>query len=130
MSGKIIHVDKFMGGEMTPQEAHRKFGIRKKCMCGRPGVATIRVLVELAELIKRQPEFVAQIAASNPNGPYVPTVPTKYGNMVMVSNVAVCENCRKDGEIAAAKGPSWCLVEINSGPKDSITVQVPRGMGL
>ena len=128
----VIHVKKFMDGRMSPQELHRALGIRKKCeQCGAPAAVRIRVLVELAELVKRQPEFVAQIMATNQNGPYVPTIDTKYGKMVKISDVGACENCRKSAEIAAARGPSWCIVEIDRGPSPTnpVSGQVPNAGG-
>jgi len=125
------HLTKFMQGRMTPDEAHRAYGIRKKCnSCGRPAAIRIKVLVALDELTKRQPEFVAHIAATNPDGPYVPTVPTKYGPMVKISDIGACDNCKRDAERAAAKGPSWVIVEIDRGPGDvKPSVQVADDIG-
>jgi hypothetical protein len=122
---KPVHLDKFMKGQMTPSEVHKKYGVRKSCQsCGAPASIRIRVLVTLAELTQRQPEFVANIAASNPDGPYVPTVPTKFGPMVLISDVGACDNCKGEAERAAAHHPSWAIVEINRGPKDVIQSQV------
>lgn len=125
---EILHIKKFMGGRVTPEELHRAIGLRVKCSgCGQPAAIRIRVLVELAELTKRQPEFVAAVAASNPEGPSVPTVATKYGPMVKVSDTGACALCRKTAEVAAARGaPSWCIVDIDRGPgPDRPQVQVP-----
>ncbi len=124
---EIRHLKRFMGGRATPQEVFRAVGVRKKCaQCGCPASVRIRVLVELKELIKRQPEFVAQIMASNPTGqPVVPTVPTIHGPMVKVSDVGACSQCRTAAERAAARGPSWAIVEIDAGPKETVQAQVP-----
>ncbi len=123
------HIKRFMDGRATPDEAHRAIGIRKKCeQCGAPAAVRIKVLVELQELTRRQPEFVAQIMVTNPNGPFVPTVETKHGHMVKVSDIGACDLCRVDAERAAARGPSWCIVEIDRRGLSSefpTLVQVP-----
>lgn len=127
-SAETRHIKKFMDGKMSPQELHQRLGIRKNCYgCGKPAVVRLRTFVALDELTKRQPEYVAQIMASNPNGPYVPTVATKYGPMVKVSDIGACALCAKEAEKAAARGPSWCIVEIDRGPdpKQAVSAQVP-----
>lgn len=127
--GKVRHIRKFMDGRATPQEIHRAIGIRKNCVyCGRPAAIRIKVLIELGELTKRQPEYVAQIMVTNPNGPYVPTIPTIHGPMVKVSDVGACDLCRADAEKAAARGPSWAIVEIDRGPVEKTTVPVPSSL--
>ena len=123
-------ITKFMDGRMTPNEAHRALGIRKKCAgCGRPAAIRIRVLADLKELTKQQPQFVAAIAASNPAGPFVPVVPTKYGPMVMLSDIGACDLCRKTAEVTAAQSPSWCIIDIDRGPneRNKVVAQVPKG---
>jgi hypothetical protein len=114
--GEVIHMKKFDGGRRTPDEMHRQeaYGPKAKCaMCkGKPAIR-IRVLMQLAELVARSPEYVAGIVASNPEGPFVPTIPTTYGPMVKVSDVFFCDICKTDGEKEAAKGPSWAIVEID-----------------
>ena len=127
--GEKIHMDQFMGGAATPQEVHRELGINKPCAgCGRPAGIRIKVLAEYAELVKRNPDFVALLMVASPDGTTVPTVATKYGPMVLISDIGACELCRKTAEVAAARGaPSWCIVEIDRGPRDALQVQVPRG---
>lgn len=128
---KKIHIKRFAGGKMTPQEMHVQ-AMHKPCaLCGMPASARLRTLVQLNELIKRQPEFVAQVAATNPAGPFIPTVPTTYGPMVKVSDVGACTRCRKQAEIAAARGPSWAIVEISEGPeaRNPVHAQVPGLIG-
>lgn len=126
---EVRHLTRFMEGRMTPEEAHRAYGIRKSCyVCGKPAAIRIRVLVQLEEITKRNPEFVAHVAATNPEGPYIPTVPTRYGPMVKMSDVGACDNCKVEAERAAARGPSWAIVEIDRGPgADKTQVQVPKG---
>ncbi len=125
---EIRHTKQFMDGRMTPEELHRQVGLRAKCVgCGQPAAIRIKVLAQLEELTKRQPEFVAALAVTNPTGPCVPTVQTIYGPMVKISDVGACDLCRKTAEIAAARGaPSWCIVEIDRGPgPQNAQVQVP-----
>ena len=115
--------------KLAPHELHRALGIRKKCeQCGAPAAIRIKVLVALDELTRRAPEYVANIMASNPDGPFVPTIETKYGPMVKTSDIGACDNCRVEAEKAAAKGPSWAIVEIDrQGLSGSfpIVAQVP-----
>lgn len=128
--GKAVHVRRFMGGTMTPQEVHTQ-ALNMRCeQCGAPAAERIRVLVQLKELVARNPEYVAQIMATNPDGPSVPTVPTKYGPMVKVSDVGACRNCAAAAEKAAARGPSWAIVEITRGPDPTnrVVVQVPGAL--
>ena len=122
-------VNKFMDGQMSPREAHAHFGIRKQCAkCQLPATNRIRVLVELKELERRKPEFTAMIKATNPNGPIVPTIDTKYGPMVMLHDLGCCDGCRKAMEVQAAHGAEdWMLVEIDRGPDDVKTQVVVPG---
>ena len=120
---EVLHRKTFMNGQMTPEEAHRAYGIRKKCaVCGKPAAIRIKVLADLAELTKRQPEFVAAIITSNPEGQFVPTIDTTYGKMVKLSDVGACDNCKQDAEKASAKHPEWCMVEIDRGIKNVLQV--------
>ena len=129
---KVIHRDKFMGGRMSPNEAHRKWGINRKCNhCGAPGACRIKVFMPLDELVKRAPNFVAAIMASNPDeSGKMPTVRFKESSSDMVgkdyikaSDTVWCDNCKTQARLEAAKGaPSWAVVEIDEGPKDTIRV--------
>lgn len=127
---QVLHMKKFDGGRRTPDEVHREYALgNKRCViCKGPPAIRIRVLVQLSELQIRSPDYVIAIAASNPDGPYVPTIPTKYGPMVKISDVCFCDLCKVDGEKEAAKGPSWAIVEIDRqglGKNFNPVVQVP-----
>ena len=126
------HIQKFIKGDLTAREMHIA-AMNKKCeQCGRPASVRLRVLVLLDELVQRNPEFVAQVMVSNSDGTCtVPTIPTKYGPMVKISDVGACDSCRSAAEIAAAKCPSWCLVEISVPPEDKnpVHIQVPQMPG-
>lgn len=127
------HIQKFAKGELTPRETHIA-ALNKRCeQCGRPASVRLRVLVLLDELVQRSPELVAQVMMTNPDGSCtVPTIPTKYGPMVKVSDVGACDSCRSAAEKAAARCPSWCLVEISVPPEDKnpVHAQVPGKVTL
>lgn len=114
---EVRHLDRFMGGRRSPQDLHRELGIAKQCHgCDRPAAIRLKVLAELSELTRRYPEFVGVIAANHPDG-IIPTVETKHGPMVWISDVGACDLCRATAEKTAARDvPSWCLVEIDRGP--------------
>jgi hypothetical protein len=122
-----IHRKQFANGRLTPIEMHRKLAFRGKCKtCGGPPAIHIKVFVEVKDLQQRQPHLCALICAQNPDGPFIPITPMTYGQMVMVSELYACDNCKAEAEKAAARGPNWCLVEISRGPKETFVVQVPQ----
>lgn len=117
---------------MTAQEVHAKWGIKQPCaVCGKMPVIAIKSLMLHDEFVERSPELAAAIAQSNPTGPFIPTFPTTFGPMVIVSTVAACKQHQRELERAAAKGPSWILIEIDRGPgADKAQVQVPGVLRL
>jgi len=129
--GKVVHVKKFDGGRRTPDEVHRElaYGPKRCVICkGKPAIR-IRVLMQLSELMARSPEYVNGIIATNPDGPFVPTIATTYGPMVKVSDCCFCDLCKVAGEKEAAKGPSWAIVEIDRmglGRTFKPMIQVPE----
>lgn len=113
----VVHVKTFDGGRRTPDEMHRQlaFGPYKKCTgCGsaKPAIR-LKTLCPADELMKRNPNLAATIMAMNKEGPYLPTIATTYGPMVLVADVVACDHCKVEAEKAAAKGPSWLIVEID-----------------
>lgn len=129
---EILHRQKFMKGEMTPQEAHRKWGIGKKCSgCGQPGAIRIRVFMPVDEALKKAPNLMAQIMLANPDGSNtLPTIRFKESKgdlsgkeYIKASDTAWCSNCSTQARLEAARGsPSWAVVEIDEGKKDTIRV--------
>ncbi len=129
---EIWHRQKFMQGRMTPQEAHRKWGIGKKCSgCGQPGAIRIRIFMPVDEAIKKAPNLIAMIMATNPDGSgKLPTVKFKESktditgkDYIKASDTAWCDNCKTQARLEAARGaPSWAVVEIDEGKKDNIRV--------
>lgn len=125
MKEKVIHLKKFMGGLLSPREAHRKFafGGRGCTECGQPAVIRIRTFGELTEVNKRSPQFLMLLAKENEGR--VPVVDFTYGKFVKMGEAFACRDCAAKAEQAAAKAPSWCVVEIDKGPKDEMAMQVP-----
>lgn len=129
---EILHRQKFMGGKMTPQEAHRKWGIGRKCRgCDAPGACRIKVFMPVDEAMKRAPNLLAAIMATNPDeSGKLPVVRFKESSSdqigkdyIKASDTVWCDNCKVEARIEAAKSaPSWAVVEIDDGKKDSIQV--------
>lgn len=117
--GEIIHRSKLFGGVSTAEEVHARHGFRQPCGiagCSNLPVIQVRMFMEHGEFVRRAPELAATIAASNPNGPYVPTTPMTFGHMVLFSKVSACRTHQRDLERSAAKAPSWVFVEVDRGP--------------
>jgi glutaredoxin len=123
---ETIHLKKFMGGQMTPNEAHRKLAFGgHRCDsggCGQPAAIRIRVFAPADEVMQRSPEFLIQLAAKNEG--QIPVVDFRQGKYIRISEVYACDHCKGDAERAAAKGPSWTCVEIDRGIPDKVQVQV------
>jgi len=126
---EVLHRRKFMGGRETPNEVHRRLGIKKKCVvCSRPGAIRIRVFMPYDEASRRAPNMIAAIMATNPDGAKVPTVTFKDGStpreFIKASDSAFCDFCKVEAERVAATAPSWAVVEIDRGVKDTVQVGV------
>jgi hypothetical protein len=126
---EVLHRKRFMGGRETPNEVHRRLGIGKKCVtCSRPGAIRIRVFMPYDEAMQRAPDMMAAIMVSNPDGPFVPTLDFKDGSTVRkfikASDSAFCDFCKVEAERVAAGAPSWAVVEIDRGVKDTIQVGI------
>ena len=130
---EVVHIKKFDGGRSTPDEVHRKlaFGPKKCVGCGsdKPAVR-LKTLCPADELLKRQPNLAATIMAMNKEGPYLPTIPTTYGPMVLIADIVACDYCKGEAERAAAKGPSWLIVEIDRMGLSSMHKTVVQSAGV
>lgn len=125
----------FRRGEVSAQEVHAALGVGKPCRgCNAPASIVLRTFVREDDLIAKRPQLagtlLAMAAAAGMPGlvPKLPTVDMKYGKMVRVAEMAVCTRCAPEAERAAAKGPSWALVEIDRGPQDKRPIQVPAAL--
>lgn len=124
---EVLHRKTFMGGRMTPEEVHAKLGIRKKCIgCGAMATFRVRMYATADDFMKHMPREAAVIAAGNPLGPFIPTVPMTYGNMVLISDVGACPNCKATLQKEAAKHPDWMFPEFDDAArfKDNLLTQV------
>jgi hypothetical protein len=125
---EVLHRKKFMDGKETPNEVSRRLGIAKRCsVCGGPGAIRIRVFMPYDEAMKRAPDLMAAIMVSNPDGLKVPTVTFKDGTtpreFIKASDNAFCDNCKVEAErVAGQSAPSWAVVEIDRGVKDTVQV--------
>lgn len=124
---EILHRKKFMDGRETPNEVHRRLGIKKRCViCGQPGAIRIRVFMPYDEAVKRAPNLIAAIMATNPDGAKVPTVSFRDGetarDFIKASDSAFCDLCKVEAERTAATAPSWAVVEIDRGVKNIVQV--------
>jgi hypothetical protein len=128
-SSPVIHRRKFMQGRMTAEEVHARlaFPIHAKCAgCGRRPTIRAIVLCPLAEMRARDPDFdtVADLALVNPEAAekfhgmcvQIKGSDGKPETYVRISTAYCCKTCGPTMERTLAKGPSWCIVEINRGP--------------
>jgi len=114
----VLHRRKFMDGKMSPEEAHQRYGIppHARCACGARPLITCRIFMPLDEVVKRQGTFVGLMLAGKEEELYSMLLETIHGTFVRVSTAYACKQHEKDLDLAAAKAPSWCLVEFNRGP--------------
>jgi hypothetical protein len=124
--GEVIHRTKLFGGVKTAHEVNAQLGWRQRCAkCQGPPVIKVRMFMLYDEFVKRSPQMAMAIAATNPDGPFIPTMPTTFGPMVKYASVCACSAHQKELEVMAAKAPSYVLVEIDRGPgADKPVVQV------
>jgi hypothetical protein len=130
----IVHREKFQGGRMTPQEFHQRYAFARgaKChVCTRRPLTTARTYIPLEDLHKQDPEGLGALLVQSPDKLQgmmetfrdASNNPVQY---VRISTTYACRQHRKELEIAAAKGPSWAVVEFNHGPgEDRIIVGGP-----
>ena len=121
-----------MNGKMSAKEVHRALGLRHPCAgCGGPPAIRIRVYMPLDEAMKRAPNFVAAVAAASPlGGGKLPTMKFKESaydtvgkDYIKASETTWCDNCKVEARLTAAKNsPSWAVVDIDEGHKDTIQV--------
>jgi hypothetical protein len=122
---RVKLVEKFAGGEMSPNELHRAlaFGGRKCDACGAPAAIQIKMFLPLSDVLTKAPEWAMKEALKNEGK--LPIVEFKHGKHVRVCMTYACERCRAEAERIAVKAPSYCVVEIDEGPeaKNPVTTQ-------
>lgn len=129
---EIIHREKLFGGRETAMDVHRQLAWHGgRCNgCG-SGQTVIQIATHMLtkEIIDKHPSIAARIMMAAEDG-QIPSWKSKYGPMTMVGVAYACAACRQSLESAAAKGPSYVLVEIDRGPgEDKIVSQVPIARG-
>lgn len=119
----IIHRDKLFGGQVTAEELHAKlaWGGANCSACPSPAAMRVQIFVALRDMsanLRRAVEI--QVALGN-----IHTVPTALGPAVRTSYQFACHRCSPALERAAARGPSYAIVDIDRGPgPDRILVGV------
>jgi len=114
----IIHRKQFMDGRMTPQELHAStaFPLGAKCTgCGGPPMTSIHSYGEEAEMLKRDPNLLV-LLKTDPEKYAQMRTQTKMGYFLRIGAVYACSLCSKQAQKEAARHPSWCFVEIDTGP--------------
>jgi len=126
---KVRSRKQLFGGRETAEEVHSKHAFPPGSKCAgcqrsRGLIMRIIILAPVDEISKRDP-FFARMVEECPQQFMEIIVRTKYGVMLRLSTTYACHACQRDAERAAAKAPSWCIVDINRGPgKDKIVVGV------
>jgi len=124
---QVIHKHKMFGGEGTAEEIHAKYGYprgAKCCGCGKhPGVGgiTVRSFIALSDLKSGDPKgwMVYQMMGDEKRAGITVLMKGSKGEpvpYVRVMTVYACKTCRPAAESAAAKAPSYYIVDINRGP--------------
>jgi len=117
---KNIHIEKFMGGRMTPRDVHAQlaFPFGSKCKyCSNPPAAKLTSFAEEAEMLKRDPALKIH-AKAEPDKYSQMRVKFKPGWFLRINSVYACRSCLPGAEKAAAKLPSWVYVDIDRGPAE------------
>ena len=109
------------GSATTPEELHALLAFGRRCdACGGPPRIKIQSYVRLDELMERQPDLCAAIAARNPDGTGVPSFDSPHGRLVKLGDLVACAKCQQSAERSAAHPPTGTglhpIVEIDRGP--------------
>lgn len=115
-----IHIKKFMDGQISPQAFHAKhaFPPGAKCFgCKRSPITTIRVYAPVKDMLARDPMLKA-LSEADPTAFMQLVCPQGLFKepMMLLSCLYACTTCTPAAEKAAAKGPSYCCVDIDRGP--------------
>jgi hypothetical protein len=126
----VIHRKKFMDGAMTPEEAHQRWGIppSARCACGAKPLITCRIFMPLDEMVKANAEMIGRLLLDEKSAKHFmdQCIQTTSGVYVRTSTAYACKMHEKNLDQAAAKAPSWCIVEFNRGPgADKVVVGGP-----
>lgn len=115
LQNPIIHREKLFGGTRTAMELHRELAWNNaKCDgCG-SAETTLRVSVyvalsDMSANTRMRIEY--EIAMGR-----IKEVPLDTGPGILMSRQVACKSCQANLERAAAKGPSYAVVDLDFGP--------------
>jgi hypothetical protein len=116
---KVIHRKKLFGGRKTAEQVHSENAFPKDAVCtgcrAKKGLMTrIISLAPLDEVRKRDPEFDL-MCNLRPAMVMEIMIATKHGPYVRMATAYACKKCTPAAEKAAAKGPSWMIIDIHRG---------------
>lgn len=125
----VIHRKKLFRGVKTAEQVYRElaFANRKCAECGGPPAIRVKVFYPLTEIHETLLDAVKLECLVTGEPPPILRANEKYGNQLImkVSDIVACERCAAALERAAAKAPSYAIVDIDRGPgKDRPIVQV------
>lgn len=114
MGDDIIHRRKLFGGRITAHEIHAKYAWNnRRCdACGGPTAIRVQIFVALRDMSAAVREAVeVEIALGR-----IHAKSTINGPAVRTSFMHACSGCSMAAERAAARGPSFAMIDIDRGP--------------
>lgn len=119
LRGSVVHIKKFADGRMTPEEMHCQvvFAGEKCGGCGALPRIRVSIFMPQDEVLKRHPQ-IAALALHDPAKLRKMTVRNAHGTYFKVSESFACKSCQPALERAAAKAPSYAMVDIFRPPPD------------
>jgi hypothetical protein len=123
-----IHLKTFPVGDVENRWRETNLPGMKCVGCGSLKVAVRYVVFMPAkEFVKRAPEQAALIAHANDGK--LPVAKFHDQPYYAISDVAACDYCKGEAARAAAKMPSWVIVEERRAPRAKALVQVDGFLG-
>jgi hypothetical protein len=114
-SNPVIHRDKLFGGRTNAMDLHRRlaWGGKKCDGCGAADTAiriqTFVALNDMSMATRMEIEFRISLGQLH-------TINTAAGRAIRTGIMHACPRCSPALERAAAKGPSYAIVDIDRGP--------------
>lgn len=118
MPGPIVHTTKPFNGEDPRKIWWETTAKRGRCPCGAPCSMMITTSMLVADL---PPEVKAMLAIDiRTHKVKVQPYLTARGYAVRTGQAYACNMHSRDAELAAARGPSYAIVEIDRGPGEAL----------